>query len=65
MFKIAFGLVRVAFKNPDFKIFADFKILAVQNPEFEVLPFQNPEFKIFADLMILAVQNTECKLLVF
>ena len=48
------------FHNPEFKILADFKILAFRVPEFKILAyfkilaFQNSEFKILADLKILA-----------
>ena len=33
----------LAFQNPEFKILADFKILALQNSELKILAFQNPE----------------------
>ena len=36
--------------NPEFKIFADFKILAFQIPEFKILG----DLKILADYKILA-----------
>ena len=45
------------FKNREFKILADLKILAFQNPDFKILAFQNIEFKI------LAFQNPEFKIL--
>ena len=38
----------VAFRNPEFKILADFKIL----PDFRILAFENPDFKIMADFKI-------------
>ena len=46
----------------------DFKILALQTPEFKILAdfkillFQNAEFNIFADLEILVFQNAEFKI---
>ena len=40
----------LAFLNPKFKTLAVFKILA----NFKILAFQNPEFKIVADFKLLA-----------
>ena len=47
----------LAFPKPELKIFDDFKILALQNPELKILAFQKREFKISADFKILAFQN--------
>ena len=46
----------LAFQNPEFKILADLKILAIQILEFKILDFQNTKFKLLADLKILAFQ---------
>ena len=46
---------------------ADFKILALQNPEFKILAefkilgFQNPEFKRLADFKVLAFQTKKSR----
>ena len=48
-------------KNLEFRILADFKILAFKNRDFKILDdinflaFQNPEFKILAHLLQLSV----------
>ena len=52
-------------QNPEFKILADFKILAFLNPEFKIVTLQNPEFKILADFKILAFYNPEFKFLAY
>ena len=46
----------LAFPKPELKILADFKILALQNPELKILAFQKRDFKISADFKILAFQ---------
>ena len=56
-------------QNPEFKIFADFKILAFENPEFKIFAdfkipgFVKPQFEILADFKILAFHNPEFKIL--
>ena len=45
--------------SPEFKILADVKILAFQNPEFNILA----DFKILNDFKILAFQNPQFKIL--
>ena len=39
------------------------KILAFQNPRFQILAFQTPDLKILAEYKILAFQNGEFKFL--
>ena len=55
----------LAFQNLEFKILADFKILAFYKnlefkilADFKILAFQNYDFKMFADFKILAFQNS-------
>ena len=51
------------------RIFAEIKILALQNPQMKILSLKNTEFKILGDFMILAVfkvlafQNPEWNIL--
>ena len=52
-----YALKILALPNPEFKILADFKILAFQNREFKILAFQKPEIKIMADFKVLALQT--------
>ena len=58
-----YALKILALPNPEFKILADFKILAFQNRKFKILALQKPEFKIMAHLKILPFQNPEFKIL--
>ena len=52
-----YALKILALPNPEFKILADFKILAFQNREFKILALQKPEFKILAHLKISNILN--------
>ena len=46
-FKILADFKILAFQNPEFKSLADFKISALRNPEFKILVLQNPNSRFF------------------